>query len=338
MASPPATNAASADTSSPSAGGPPIPSDLPELTTTTATDPTDRIAAVRLIADSVAQQRQTAARTLITHPLPLSLHILLLSLLSARLYRTPSDLPLLFTTAAGATMAALVAARWLVAGYIAAAEAISPAGWLADADAVIVTKWGRNIIGAVVLGFSPAPASPPSSPGSGGRRRNRHGGSGGGGGGAAGERALVRAWTVQRKYRGQGVGGALLDEAVRVARARGGKNREGEVLEFAEEHASEFRPGHISSSVSPSLRYKGVAEIGYEAMLTRGFRFRASSPHEACRLQRRVGPPRRQGDCGTGQAGRGCEEGRVAYVGAEAVKSCAGLCDLVLSGRRQAIE
>ena len=41
---------------------------VPTLTTYAATDAAERVAALKLVADSVAQQRQAASRALLAHP------------------------------------------------------------------------------------------------------------------------------------------------------------------------------------------------------------------------------------------------------------------------------
>ena len=69
----------------------------------------------------------------------------------------------------------------------------------------MVTKWGEEIIGALVVRVS---------------KRERKG--------------YVRAWTVLRRYRGKGVGRGLLEQG--VARVMGRTGVRG--VEFEEEHAS----------------------------------------------------------------------------------------------------
>lgn len=124
-------------------------------------------------------------------------------------------------------MSLLVAVRGATGGYLAAAEEI---GWVwldrggrgdeaaedegsksqakdpGDETVVLVTLWGEEVIGTVVL-----------------RILKRE------------QRALVRAWTVGLRYRGKGVGRALLEEGVKTAAGKGC----GEV-EFDQGHASEF--------------------------------------------------------------------------------------------------
>ena len=200
----------------------PVTAPLPTLTTHPATTNDEKVAALRLVADSVAQQRQAASRALITHPLPVSLALLLLALIAQY-----ASMPLLFTTGAGVVMSLLVAVRGATGGYLAAAEEI---GWVwldrggrgdeaaedegsksqakdpGDETVVLVTLWGEEVIGTVVL-----------------RILKRE------------QRALVRAWTVGLRYRGKGVGRALLEEGVKTAAGKGC----GEV-EFDKGHASEI--------------------------------------------------------------------------------------------------
>lgn len=72
---------------------------------------------------------------------------------------------------------------------------------------IVVTKWGEEVIGALVIRVS---------------KRER--------------KAYVRAWTVLRRYRGKGVGKSLLEEGVK--RVMGKAAVKG--VEFEEEHASMF--------------------------------------------------------------------------------------------------
>lgn len=172
-------------------------------------------AALKLVADSVAQMRQTASRALIFHPLNLALYIAFMSAVSRYIYKDSSDAGVLFTTLAGITMAALVSVRWLTSGYIYLAEDFSrnaPA-FLQNAD-VLVTKFGDEVIGAVVIGWVPADSR--------GKRRK-------------GWNGEVRGWAVRLRYRGKGVGTALLEDAVQEARKKGVES-----VGFADDHASEF--------------------------------------------------------------------------------------------------
>ncbi|GIK07799.1 hypothetical protein Aspvir_003468 [Aspergillus viridinutans] len=196
------------------------PQEIPELKTYPATTKDDLIPALRLIADSVAQQRQTAARALIFHPLWLSAMVALIAVAYKVLYTDSSDLPLIGTTGAGCVMAGLLAVRGLTGGYIEEAERVGRWEWLnarsstgpeEQEQEVLVTKFGERIIGAVVLRGVPAAAEDKVT-------------------------GVIRAWTVERRYRRKGVGVGLLEEAVGVCQEKGW---EGPV--FDEEHANAKR-------------------------------------------------------------------------------------------------
>jgi GNAT superfamily N-acetyltransferase len=195
------------------------PPPLPELRTYVATADDDRVAGLKLVADSIAQQRQLASRALLAHPAHLALYVAVLAAIAQYLYRRASDLPLVMTTWAGVTMAALAGVRWAAGGYIFLAEEVNWE-WLGE-DTMVVVRWGEEVIGALVLGWADEV---------GGGRRGK-------GRGKKCRRGVVRAWTVRLKYRGKGVGEGLLEEAVKVCMERGAEG-----VEFAEDHASELTP------------------------------------------------------------------------------------------------
>jgi GNAT superfamily N-acetyltransferase len=169
-----------------------------------------------MVADSVAQQRQIASKILIFHPANLAVYFLALAVMAQYLWKSHSDLLLLGITAGGLTMAALVAVRLAVGGYLNYAEEINM-DWLGD-DKVIVVTWGEEIIGALVLGWADNSEGAKKR----GTRRRRG-------------KAVVRAWTVRLKYRGKGVGEGLLEEAVKIAGERGADG-----IIFDRDHASKF--------------------------------------------------------------------------------------------------
>ncbi|KAH7039040.1 hypothetical protein B0J12DRAFT_580550, partial [Macrophomina phaseolina] len=200
-----------------SAGANPL-AGVPELLTAAAQSEEDKVAALKLVADSVAQQRQAASWALLSHPAVIAGYVLLLAVLYRFMYRVPSDMPVLFTTGAGVTMACLVTVRLLTGGYIRHAESINW-GFLDEAaDSVIITRFGEQIIGALVLGWAG-----PSSTGNKAARRRKG-------------RGMIKAWTVKLRYRGKGVGTGLLEEAVKETVKRGGEG-----VEFAEDHANSRR-------------------------------------------------------------------------------------------------
>ncbi|KAF2645241.1 acetyltransferas-like protein [Massarina eburnea CBS 473.64] len=228
---------------------------LPELSTYTASSEDDRIDGLKLVADSVAQQRQTAAKMLVTHPLNLALFALAAAVLAKYIVGEWDHVYLLGTTLGGLVFSCLVAVRWATARYLVHAEAINWA-WL-GADQMVVVKWGEEIIGALVLGWADAEGGKKK-----GHAKRRRG------------KAVVRAWTVRGKYRGKGVGEGLLEEAVRVAGERGADG-----IVFGGDHAN-------SKRVLPAL-YNGFLdkqEVRAEKALEKvadekgNFRQRRSSP------------------------------------------------------------
>ncbi|TVY23665.1 hypothetical protein LHYA1_G006564 [Lachnellula hyalina] len=195
---------------------------IPPLTTRVLVSEPDKVAALKLVADSIAQQRQAASRAAIFHPLTIAVYIGLLAIVSQLLYKTREDIGIVATTGAGVTMACLILVRGLTSGYINLAEELN---WNfltvnnndGEEDVVIGSRYGEEIIGALVL------------------RLERNGNGSGKKGRKLGGKGVVRAWTVRIKYRGKGVGTELLEEAVRVTRERMGGSAE---VGFAAEHAN----------------------------------------------------------------------------------------------------
>ncbi|KAL2146905.1 hypothetical protein VTI28DRAFT_1632 [Corynascus sepedonium] len=235
--------------------------EIPPLSLEVLTTEEDKGAALKLVADSIAQQRQRAASHLALHPLPLAALLAVL----ATIYRYYSwavakksahqqhdDLGnALMLGASGAVLTYLVIIRALTSGYLRAAGGISrdylsagrPAG--AEEDIILGTRHGSDIVGALVLRLE-RPGSTSSPDGSGGGSSCGSGGSGGGGSRRKahsrqnsfklkGGRGVIRAWTIRLRYRGQGLGGDLLREAVRITRERCGRDAE---VGFAKEHAN----------------------------------------------------------------------------------------------------
>lgn len=128
-------------------------------------------------------------------------------------YDAKRDWSLVGTSCAGVVMAVLAGYRWCTQGYLHSAETINW-DWIEGSD-VLVTKFGDEVIGAVVVDWISGESS---------RQKRKKA-----------WRGEIRAWTVRLKYRGKGVGAALLEDAVKEAR-----KKSAESLEFAEDHASEF--------------------------------------------------------------------------------------------------
>lgn len=133
----------------------------------------------------------------------------------------------LFAAVAGLTVAASAAIYWITIGYANLAERInwdwlggytSPSTPTGDRGnglkkqskcedpVVLVSKWGEEVVGALVMKVV---------------KRER--------------KAFVRAWTVDSRCRGKGIGGGLLEEGVRVAWGKGAR-----AFEIERGHASKF--------------------------------------------------------------------------------------------------
>jgi ribosomal protein S18 acetylase RimI-like enzyme len=186
--------------------------DIPQLSTYTAESEDDRVEGLRLVADSVAQQRQVSSKMLIFHPITLGVFGLITAIATQYMLKVYQDWLMVATTVGGITMTFLIFIRWMTGEYIGIAEDIDMA-WLSD-DRLIVVKWGEDIIGSLVLGWADNDAAKK-------RGRRRRG------------KAVIRAWTVKLKYRRKGVGEGLLEEAVKVA---GEKGADGII--FDADHAS----------------------------------------------------------------------------------------------------
>jgi GNAT superfamily N-acetyltransferase len=228
LANPPDTTDSATETS-PLAG-------VPELTTKPATTEDDRIESLKLLADSVAQMRQQASNALIFHPLTVSIWLLLIAMAGQWQYDgTRASLALVGVTAAGLSMAVLIAVRWAVSGYIELAEDVGTWKWLEGTkegegekveDVVLLERFGEEAVGTVVMrGLR--------EDGVVGKKGGRRQGSGGGQGGV---RAVIRGWSVKRRYRRKGLGTGLLEEAVKLCQENGWSGPS-----FAEEHANSGR-------------------------------------------------------------------------------------------------
>lgn len=177
---------------------------------------TDRINALRLIADSVAQQRQEASRAIITHPVTIAVVLALCAVFSHYI----DDLATIVTTTAGCLMAGMAGVGYLTYGYLDLAEKTGTWSFLRPntnsdtEDILIVTKYGEDIIGALVLRLLPLSET----------KKNPK------------VKAVIRAWTVKQRYRNKTFGTALLEEAVALCKKNGWKGPE-----FAPDHANSKR-------------------------------------------------------------------------------------------------
>jgi ribosomal protein S18 acetylase RimI-like enzyme len=186
--------------------------DVPELNTYMTTNDDDKVAALKLVADSVAQMRNVANNSLIFHPLNLAILVAIISFVIRYMVGKRHQPFTVGTTCTGILMISLVTIRYITQDHLWAAEKINRE-WLANAD-VIVTKFGDEVIGTVMIDWV-----------SGESRQRRK----------KAWRGEIVGWTVRLKYRRKGVGKALLEEAMKESRKKGA-----ETIEFADEHASKL--------------------------------------------------------------------------------------------------
>lgn len=208
---------------------------VPDLTTTVVTSEDDKVEALHLIADTVAQQRSTASQAILFHPAVLSTMAIILGLIYQWMYKgSRSDWALIGTTSGGVIMALLVGIRGITGGYIEEAEAVGTWKWLdkdrattdavGDQDTVLLTRFGDLAIGALILrGVRDTNRTTSNN---GGRKRQNSSGKN------TPVTGKIRAVSVRHRYRRNGIGTELFEEAVTVCQDNGWQGPE-----FAEEHA-----------------------------------------------------------------------------------------------------
>ncbi|KAL9059045.1 MAG: hypothetical protein Q9162_001433 [Coniocarpon cinnabarinum] len=206
-------------------------------TTHLTTSPQLKQQALDLLSRSVQDQSVTALRTVATHPLTLTLLAFSLFIVDRLLrfsLRNGKDAPgvgpwrlwcaITFTWLILVLFATGVLYLALRLPYRDSSLEINEA-WLGS-DEVIITvpsDWehGTTAEDAPILGVLILSYRLREMPGSNGKRKPRRVG-----------RGVIKAWCVDSKHAGNGIGEALLREAARVVSARNGDN-----LVFSEEHA-----------------------------------------------------------------------------------------------------
>lgn len=185
---------------------------VPELTSYLVTDEEERIEALKLVADSVAQQRQLANKALLYSPLNLAILVGILAQMARYMYDSRMDSFIIASSCVGLIMTFMAGTRFATKDYLFAAEEINWE-WVGDSD-FLVTKFGDEVIGTAVIEWV-----------SGESRQKRK----------KAWRGFIKAWTVRQKYRGKGVGSSLLEDAIKEAKKKGAEG-----LEFDDLHASMF--------------------------------------------------------------------------------------------------
>ncbi|UJO20720.1 uncharacterized protein CLAFUR5_10958 [Fulvia fulva] len=186
---------------------------VPELRSYLTTNEAERTGALKLVADSVAQQRNATNGAIIFSPINLTVLVAVIAFLGKVMMDRGYDEWAVGSTSVGLVMAGLIFCRFATARYLREAEAINWE-WAGDVD-VLVTKFGDDVIGALLVEWLSGES----------RKKNKKA-----------WRGLIRAWTVKLKYRGKGVGSGLLDEAVKEAKKKGAEG-----LEFDDTHANSVR-------------------------------------------------------------------------------------------------
>jgi GNAT superfamily N-acetyltransferase len=206
-----------------------------EATTYIARTDEDLIPALRLVCDSVAQQRQLAARSLLLHPICWLSILATISYLIVERAHDSSDWLVILITIACMMMVVMTVVKIVVRGYLDEAEKVGRWSWLhgqrwmkirfpplsfekreEQEDYVFITRLGNEIIGTIVLRLTNTWEHDMST-------YHR-------------KKVCIRAWTVVRRYRGRGVGLALLRFVVRWA-----LDNDLEFIFFDDDHAHSLR-------------------------------------------------------------------------------------------------
>ncbi|OQD89977.1 hypothetical protein PENANT_c002G06943 [Penicillium antarcticum] len=239
---------------------------LSSVTTLIATEREDLIAALKLIAESIAQQRQVAARSIIHHWFIWISMGTIFAAITFLMYNDPSDCGRIILTCTGALMVALLLTRNSVAGYLDLAENTGTWKWLYGPDEsanirraekwrnyvllkkhqveferaydiVVAVQYQDAIIATLVMRIlccnQPDSASDMKSKAAERRPMGQN------------HAAFIRALTVAYRYRYLGLGGALLRLAVMMREENDWKS-----IEFADRHAMspQVLPRHFNFS------------------------------------------------------------------------------------------
>ncbi|KAL6923898.1 hypothetical protein ACHAPO_006667 [Fusarium lateritium] len=180
----------------------------PPLAIEALTDPKEKKDALKLIVDSVAQQRQTASRALIFHPISLSIFTACLAIAHYGA-NIGSDISTMLIIYPGIILTYLVAIRYFTSAYIRIAEETNWLDWIRD-DTIVGARFGDEIIGAVILQLDRTEKT-----------------------------AIIRGWATRPRYRGRGLGGDVLNETVKIAKELLGNDC---TVEFAPDHANSHMP------------------------------------------------------------------------------------------------
>ncbi|KAM3429075.1 hypothetical protein MY4824_008443 [Beauveria thailandica] len=213
---------------------------IPRLTYTAAQTADEKRDALRLVADTIAQQRQVASTAVIFHPATLGPFV---AVLAGLVYRSGSDWVGAVILASGVVVAYLAAVQYYTYGYLQRAERFNWKRFITppsasdgppaqqQQDTVLYARYGDDVIAALVLRLvaaskMPPPSSSSSTVASQQQQQQQQRGTG--------SSAQIRAWATRLRYRHAGVGGDMLREAVALARSSLGPAA---AIEFSDSHA-----------------------------------------------------------------------------------------------------
>ncbi|KAJ3493697.1 hypothetical protein NLG97_g4570 [Lecanicillium saksenae] len=136
---------------------------IPQLKYVVAQTNDEKRDALRLVADTIAQQRQVASTTIIFHPAVLGPFV---ALLAGLLYRSRNDWIGAIILISGITVAYLASVQYYTYGYLQRAENfnwkkfITPSADISEQqDTVMYARYGDNVIAAIVLRLDKAQVS-----------------------------------------------------------------------------------------------------------------------------------------------------------------------------------
>lgn len=219
----------------------------PGQSTDVATEDFEIASILKLIAVSVTEQRRLAVKSLILHPITLTLVAVGFAYSVGAVYHDPTGWPYIAVICAITVSATLGIVARLAGEYEKEAEKVGTLNWLYGHDPskesdptttqedpifnsddgvtfVLVHRFGGCIVGTLVvsivyIGTQPHPTTNGTTL-------------------PMGENydAFIRAWTVQKGFRGYGVGAALLNEAVMICHEHKWKG-----IRFANSHSNSLR-------------------------------------------------------------------------------------------------
>lgn len=227
--------------------------DSPLIWTYHASTDDDRNEALRLIADSVVQQRLLAVRSIFFHPAVLTLTLLFLTLLVRSAYRNPvANGPFVSVVGTIFVAAALIAIHRATRRYMALANTVRNPTWFKEGlyqrnnhgngdgsaggsknqnhnhrrnslmpeDEILLTKYCDEIVGVLVLRTARTNALTSGAPSANGMRALRHRHSNSNSASSGRLTGVIRAWAVNPTHRYRGIGIGLLESAVSICRTR----------------------------------------------------------------------------------------------------------------------